>query len=180
MLLSQGKISYKELEIDRYVSDLEEYWQENGQILKLDSINFLFVWGGKKAWDVITAASLLIALCALWFLPEQIPVQWSGEEAVSFADRWTILAYPAACVAIRFLLRPIIGTWIKRNTLYSRAITDYVTNCLCFAALSVEVFMILFAKGIICHITTVLFIETITLVSFLWIFRKKLPTGEPS
>lgn len=177
MLLSWGKISYEELAIDRYISDLEEYWQENQQILERDSISFLFVWGGKTVWAVITAASLLIALCALWFLPEQIPVQWSGEEAVSFAGRWTVLAYPAACVAIRFLLRPIIGTWIKRGTLYSGAITDYVTNCLCFVALSVEIFMILFAKGMVHHITTVLFIETIILVEFLWIFRKKLPIG---
>lgn len=177
MLLSQGKISYEDLEINRYVNDLEEYWQKNQQILRLDSIDFLFVWGGKTAWVLITAASLLIALCALWLLPEQIPVQWSGGEAVSLADRRTILAYPAACVVIRFLLRPIIDTRIKRSTLYSSAITDYILNGLCFAALSVEVFMILFVKGIVTHITVILAVECMILVAFLWLARKRLPIG---
>ena len=177
MLLSQGKIDYEDLQINRYISDPEEYWQKNRQILRLDSIGFISVWGGKTAWILLTAASLLIALCALWFLPEQIPVQWSGGEAVSFADRRTVLAYPAVCVVIRFLLRPIIDTRIKRSTLYSSAITDYITNSLCFAALSAEVFMILFVKGIVTHITVILAVECMNLVAFLWLARKRLPIG---
>ena len=177
MLLSQGKIDYEDLQINRYISDPEEYWQKNRQILRLDSIGFISVWGGKTAWILFTAASLLIALCALWFLPEQIPVQWSGGEAVSFADRRTVLAYPAACVVIRFLLRLIIDTRIKRSTLYSSAITDYITNSLCFAALSAEVFMILFVKGIVTHITVILAVECMILVAMLRHARKRLPIG---
>lgn len=130
MLLSQGKISYEDLEINRYVNDLEEYWQKNRQILRLDSIDFLFIWGGKTA-----------------------------------------------CVVIRFLLRPIIDTRIKRSTLYSSPITNYITNGLCFAALSAEVFMILFVKGIVTHITVILAVECMILVAFLWLVRKRLPIG---
>lgn len=177
-MLAQGEITYEDLEVGRYVDDLEEYWQQNRQILRLDCITFLLAWGGRTAWVLITAAGLLTALCALWFLPEQIPVQWSGGEAISFADRRTIFAYPAACVAIRFLLRPVIGTWIMRNTMYDGTVTDYVTNCLCFIALSVEIFMILFVKGIVRHITTVLFVEVIILACFIWLCRRKLPVGE--
>ena len=177
-MLAQGEITYEGLEVGRYVDDLKEYWQENRQILRLDCTTFLLAWGGRTAWVLITTAGLLTALCALWFLPEQIPVQWSGGEAVAFADRGTVFAYPAACVIIRFLLRPVIGTWIRRNTMYGGAVTDYVTNCFCFVALSVEIFMILFVKGIVHHITTVLFVEVIILAGFIWLCRKELPVGE--
>lgn len=161
MLLSQGKINYEDLEIDRYVNNLEEYWQKNRQLLRLDSSDFIFVWGEKKVWALLTAASLLLALCALPFLPEQIPIQYSGGQAVSFAARQTILVYPAVCMVIRFLLRPVIGTRIKRSTLYGGAVTDYMANCLCFAALSAEVFMIFFVKGIVRHITVLLAVEVL-------------------
>ena len=177
MLLAQGRIGYEDLEINRYVSDPEKYWQENRRILKPDSIGFIFAWGGGTVWALLMAASLLVSLGALWFLPEQIPVQWSGGQAVSFAGRWTILAYPAACVVIRFLLRPMIDARIRRNTLYGAAVTDYAANCLCFAALSAEILMILFVREIVQRITTVLLVETIILVGFLWLARKELPTG---
>ncbi len=177
MLLAQGEIAYGDLEVGRYVGDLGEYWQENRQILRRDCIDFFLAWGGRRTWALITAICLLTALCALWFLPEQIPVQWSGGEAVSYASRKTILAYPAACVVIRFLVRPALGTWIKRNTMYSGAVTDYVTNCFCFTALSVEIFMILFVQGIVRRITTVLLVEAIILVGFIWLCRRKLPVG---
>lgn len=173
-MLAQGEIAYEDLEVDQYVRDLGEYWQENRRILRLDSASFIFVWGGTVTWAVITAVSLLTALCALGFLPEQIPVQWSGGEAVSFAHRSVILACPAACVVIRFLLRPLIGAWIRRNTMYSGAVTDYVTNDFCFVALSVEIFIIFYIKGIVHHITIVLFVETVILIGFLWFARKKL------
>lgn len=174
MLLEQGRIGYEDLEISRYVSDPGEYWRENRQVLRMDCIDFFLAWGGRTVWALIVTASLLTSLCALWFLPEQIPVQWSGGEAVAFADRWMILAYPAACLAIRLLLRPAIGTWVKRNTMYGSATTNYVTNCLCFIALSVEMFMILFVKGIVHHITTVLFVEIVISGGFLWLAGKKL------
>lgn len=171
-LLAQGKIAYEDLEIDRYVRDLGEYWQENRHILRLDSVGFIFVWGGTVTWAVITAVSLLTALCALGFLPEQIPIQWSGGEAVSFADRSVILACPAACVVIRFLLRLFIYRRVRQNTMYGGVISDYITNYLCLVALSVEIFIILYVGGVVRNVAVVLLVETAIAIGFLWLYRK--------
>ncbi len=176
-LLAQGPIEYKDLEIDRYIGDPKEYWWENRRILGADSMNFISIWGGKAVWMIITAVCLLTALGALPFLPEQIPIQWSGGEAVSFADRWTILAYPAVCGIIRLMLRPVIGTWVRRYTLYGSAVTDYVVNSLCFATLSAEVFMILFVRGFVRQITVVLLAEILILAGFLWAAGRELPAA---
>ena len=176
-LLAQGPIEYKDLEIDRYIGDPKEYWWENRRILGADSMNFISIWGGKAVWMIITAVCLLTALGALPFLPEQIPIQWSGGEAVSFADRWTILAYPAVCGIIRLMLRPVIGTWVRRYTLYGSAVTDYVVNSLCFATLSAEVFMILFVRGFVRQITAVCLAEILILAGFLWAAGRELPAA---
>lgn len=175
MLLAKGEINYENLEIEQYVDSLDEYWQENQKTLRLDTVSFVLAWGGRKVWVLLTVVSLLLALGALGFLPKRIPIQWSGGEAVSFADRWTILAYPAACMGVRFLLRPIIGNWVRRSTLYGSEVVDYVANCLCFAVFSAEMFMILFVKGIVRHIPVVFFTEIILAGIFLWLARRELP-----
>ena len=45
--------------------------------------------------------------------------------------------------------------------------TDYVTNYLCFIALSVEIFIILYVKEIVKNVTVVLFLDTFVLIGAL-------------
>ncbi|MDE6517019.1 MAG: MerR family transcriptional regulator [Acetatifactor sp.] len=176
-MLAQGEIAYEDLKIDQYVTDQREYWQENRHILRQDSVRFISMWGGVVTWAIITAVSLLTALCALWFLPEQIPIQWSGGEAVSFASKSAILVCPAACAVIRFLLRPLIYRRVRQNTAYGGIVSDYITNCLCLVALSVEIFMILYVGGMARNIAAVLLVEIVILFGYLWLCRRKLPVG---
>ena len=49
----------------------------------------------------------------------------------------------------------------------SDLITDYITNYLCFVALSVQIFIILFVKGMIKYVTIILFIDTEVLIGLL-------------
>lgn len=176
-MLARGEIAYEDLKIDQYVGDQREYWQENRNILRQDSVRFISVWGGVVTWVVITAVSLLTALCALFFLPEQIPIQWSGGEAVSFAGKSAILVCPAACGAIRFLLRPLIYRKVRQSTAYGGIVSDYITNCLCFVALSVEIFILLYVGGMVRSVAAVLLVEAAVLFGCLWLCRGKLPVG---
>ena len=50
------------------------------------------------------------------------------------------------------------------NIMDSEAVTDYITNYLCFIALSVETFIILYVKGIVKYVTVLLFVDTIVLL----------------
>lgn len=159
-MLASEQITYDELDIEVYESELMEYWEANQRVLKMDSVRFLYLWGGSLIWGMITAIGFLLALLAYPHLPMQIPIQWSEGEVSSEVGRIFIFAYPTACVIIRFLLRPFIWTWFKKNLICSDVVTDYVTNYLCFIALSVEIFTILFVNGVVNHVTVLLLIDT--------------------
>ena len=61
------------------------------------------------------------------------------------------------------------------NIMDSEPVTDYITNYLCFIALSVETFIILYVKGIVKYVTVLLFVDTIVLLGGLLkaVWRKK-------
>lgn len=166
-MLKAGEISYDELQVDQYVTDLPGYWAENKPVLKLDSVGFLYLWGGLAVWVIITLLCLIIGIVSYAKLPDEIPVQWSGKMAVSFAERKFIFAYPAGCIIVRIFLRPVIYGRLLRNILFREMIAEYLSNCLCFVALSVELFSVLFVHGLAKSVTVVLVTDAVVLLGVL-------------
>lgn len=167
MLSSAEIIDYENLDVERYVVDVKDYWSKNSNIFKLDSISFFYMWGGILTWGILTIVCLLTAAVSFGDLPAEIPIQWSGGMVSSFVNKKFIFAFPAACIIIKFLLRPFIWRWLRINNVDSDLITDYITNYLCFAALSVQIFIILYVKGIIKYVTIILFLDTAVLIGLL-------------
>lgn len=168
------KIDYDNMDVAKYVADVKEYWNDNKAVFRLDSVSFIYLWGGTIVWGIIMLAALLTAAGSVWYLPAQIPVQWRDGITSSLMDRRFIFVYPVLCVLFRFLLRPRIDRWLKQNAIYSDSVTNYVTNCLCFITLSVEIFTILFVKGIVRNVTALLLADTIVLLGVLVAGWKKL------
>lgn len=160
ILSSKEKINYENLNIEIYVTDAEKYWKENSTIFKLDSVNFFYMWSRNITWDILTITCLLAAVFSVGHLPDEIPVQWNGSITNSTVDKRFIFAFPAACIIIKFGLRPFIWRWLKINMIDSDSVTDYITNYLCFTTLSVEIFIILYVKEIVKYVTVILFIDT--------------------
>ena len=169
MLLSGKTIDYENLNIELYVADAKDYWNENRKVFQLDSVSFFYMWGGSITWGILAAACFLAAVFSFGYLPAEIPIQWSGDLVSSLADKKFIFAFPAACVIIRFILRPFIWQWLRKNIMESDSVTDYITNYLCSIALSVELFIILYVNEIVKHVTVVLFIDTFVLIGLLLI-----------
>lgn len=167
ILSSKEKINYENLNIETYVTDAENYWKENSTIFKLDSVNFFYMWSRNITWNILTITCLLVAVCSVGHLPDEIPVQWNGSITNSTVDKRFIFAFPAACIIIKFGLRPFIWRWLKINMIDSDSVTDYITNYLCFTTLSVEIFIILYVKEIVKYVTVILFIDTFVLVGLL-------------
>ena len=44
-MLKAGNVSFDELQVEKYVKDLETYWNDNKPIFKLDYVSFLYIWG---------------------------------------------------------------------------------------------------------------------------------------
>lgn len=177
MLSSVEIIDYENLDVERYVVDVKDYWSKNSNVFKLDAISFFYMWGGNLTWGILTIACLLTAVVSFGDLPAEIPIQWSGGMVSSFVDKKFIFAFPAACIIIKFILRLFIWRWLRINIVDSDSITDYITNYLCFAALSVQIFIILYVKEIIKYVTIILFLDTAVLIGLLIIAMYRM-TGK--
>lgn len=174
-MLDAGEISYENLDVEAFVPELEEYWQSNPKILKLDSVSFLYMWGGSLVWGIIAVSCLATALLAWPGLPEKIPIQWNGGEVSSTVSRVFIFAYPLFCVFIRLLFRPYLQNKLQMYVwVYNDLISDYLINFFCFAVLSVEVFSVLYIYGIVKYVTTLLLIDFVVFIGLLLLGMHKL------
>ena len=77
-MLEAGNVSFDELQVERYVTDLETYWSDNKPVFKLDSVSFLYIWGSLFTWTIITSLCLIIGILSYTKLPSEIPVQWDN------------------------------------------------------------------------------------------------------
>ncbi|MCI8992135.1 MAG: MerR family transcriptional regulator [Eubacterium sp.] len=172
-MLQTKNIEYKNLQVNQFVAELQEYWNGNKPVFKLDSVSFLYIWGSFITWIVITALCFFTALLFYRALPSEIPIQWSGGAASSLVDKKFIFAYPAACGVIRWLLRPFLYARLQRYPCYVEVIAEYLTNYLCFVAFSVEIFSVLFVFGVAKNIVMVLIVDTVVLLGLLAVGLKK-------
>ena len=166
-MINTGGLTYDNLNIEKFVPKVKDYWDSNHKLLKLDSINFMYIWGSVMSWSINTALTVLIALLAFPHLPEQIPIQWSHGTVTNEVGKIFIFAYPAACILIRFLLRPFIWKWLNDRFLCTDMICNYVTNCLCFTALTIQLITILYVNGFIKNIPIILTLEFVILIGIL-------------
>lgn len=167
-MLQDNTLSYDTLNVDEYVDKLPDHISKNRKMLQPDAVSFISLWGGVLVWTVLTVCSFVTALIALSILPPRIPVQWKDGAIASEADKIFIFAYPLACMLIRLFLRPVINNWLySRMLLSGNTFSDYITNFLCFVALSMELFTILFTSGILKNVLVILALDGIV---FLGIF----------
>lgn len=166
-MLDAGSISYEKLRVEQYVTELQDYWDDNQDIFKLDSVSFLYIWGSMIVWTAITALCLIMGGFSYSKLPTEIPVQWSHGAATSLVNKNWIFIYPVICIIIRYLLKPFIYAKLQMNNYYGEIITEYLTNYMCFIALSIEIFSILFSFGVVKNIVILLFVNTIVFIGLL-------------
>ena len=166
-MLDEESISYEKLQIERYVTDLHDYWEDNQTVFKLDSVSFLYIWGSMLTWTTITALCLIIGVLSYSKLPTEIPVQWSKGVATSLVNKNWIFICPVICIIIRYLLKPFIHAKLQMDNYYGEIITEYLTNYMCFIVLSVESFSILFTFGVVKSVVVLLFLDTAVFIGLL-------------
>lgn len=166
-MLDAENMEYGDLKVEQYVTELEDYWNDNRPVFKVDSVSFLYIWGSFVTWAAITIVCLLIALLSYTKLPQEIPVQWSDGQASSLVNKIFIFAYPAVCIVIRYLIRPVIYAKLRMNNRYEEIIAEYLSNYMCFIALSAEVFSVLFIYGVVKNIVAVLLVDTAVFIGLL-------------
>ena len=173
-MLDEESISYEKLQVEQYVTELQDYWKDNQTVFKLDSVSFLYIWGSMLTWITITALCLIIGTLSYSKLPTEIPVQWSKGVATSLVNKNWIFICPVICIIIRYLLKPFIYAKLQMNNYYGEIITEYLTNYMCFIVLSVEVFSILFTFGVVKSVVVLLFVNTAVFMGLLVVGLTKM------
>ena len=165
----------KKLQVEQYVTELQDYWKDNQTVFKLDSVSFLYIWGSMLTWITITVLCLIIGTLSYSKLPTEIPVQWSKGVATSLVNKkLDFLFVRLFCVIIRYLLKPFIYAKLQMNNYYGEIITEYLTNYMCFIVLSVEVFSILFTFGVVKSVVVLLFVNTAVFMGLLVVGLTKM------
>ena len=82
-ILADGICSFDELQIEKYVTDLPVYWDQHKSVFKPDSVHFLYLWGSRIIWIIITSLCLIAGILSYGKLPSEIPIQWDHGTAVS-------------------------------------------------------------------------------------------------
>lgn len=187
-MLSCQELSYETFQGEQFLEEPEEARVKTQPVFQLDTVSFLYVWGSFALWAAMALLALFFGIFFYRKLPPQIPVQWSGGEAVSLVNRAFIFAYPAACVLLRLFLRPVIygkmgegqgsGQAAARYHACRMLITEYLTNYLCFLALSGEIFTLLFVYGLVRRIEVLLITDTVVLLGLLCVGLVKMDLKE--
>lgn len=166
-MLHDRELTYETMEVERYTGELEDYWEQNQPVFRLDTVSFLWLWGSFQTWMALTVLCLLVGILFYSKLPPQIPVQWKLGIASTLARKECIFVYPVICVVIRYFLRPYLYVKVQMNNIYGKIISEYLSNSLCFVALSTEVFNVLFVFGLAENIVTVLLVDAVLLLGLL-------------
>ncbi len=168
-MLKADTLDFENLNIEEYLLlDMNDYWKENKKVLRFDSVGFLYKWGSVVTWMILFFLCIVIAILVYPKLPSKIPVQWDEGIATSWVNKYFIFIYPAACVIIRFVLRPILYDKLQKYTLYFELLTEYLSNSMCMVVLSVEVFSVLFVVELVKNIVVILVAEAIILAGLLF------------
>ena len=140
-MLSREHLDYEHLDPERLAPPFASYLDLRRGILRRDMVTAFSGWGGWKIWAVLTVLAFGLALISFPFLPDQIPIQWNRFGVSSTAPRIFIFAYPAICLAARFLLRPALWQWLQNRLAIreSERFADAAANIFCLLMLIAEV-----------------------------------------
>lgn len=167
-LLREKELSYENLDITADTPETSEYWEQNKQLLKVDTVSFFYLWGGFLIWLLITGVSLFTAFLVYPNLPDYIPIQWNKTQVSSLAGKTFIFFYPLVCLITRFGLRFCLRWKIASNNQHiNETVSDYLSNSFCFVMLSVEIFTILFIHGYVQNIVLLFVFDSIVLLGIL-------------
>ena len=119
-MLDEESISYEKLQVEQYVTELQDYWKDNQTVFKLDSVSFLYIWGSMLTWITITVLCLIIGALSYSKLPVKIPVQWSKGVATSLVNKNWIFICPVICIIIRYLLKTSVYKGYKQDKIEMR------------------------------------------------------------
>ncbi|MGB4184179.1 MAG: DUF1648 domain-containing protein [Caldicoprobacterales bacterium] len=107
----------------------------------------------------LTVLSALTAIASYFFLPNDIPMQWSGLDVNWYANKLAIFLSPIFCLVIIFLIKPEINSRFR-----SPLISNIVMVSLIVIFLTCEIYTIAYCFGLRWRLDFVLLAELISIL----------------
>jgi len=118
-------------------------------IMKLQNSNYIFI---------TAIIGVLIGCISIFYLPDNIPIQWSGFNITRYGPKLMIFLYPAICLAL-FLLKPMV---------LAKSKTPWVTNVILIGIVlilqSIQIYTTIYYLGVRWNIEYIVITEIVLLV----------------
>ena len=112
---------------------------------------------------LIVGIAALTALISYFFLPDQIPMQWSGTEVIWYANKIAIFSVPVISILFLVFFNPLLRAFVSKLSASSPLLPEIIMAGILFIFLSCEVFTILYCFGFVWHLAYILIAEVILL-----------------
>ena len=86
-MLKDEALTFQNLEPDKYVGSVKDYWEDNRPALKKDRASFIYLWGSWILWGILTLLCLVTAAAGYVLIPGRLPIQWSDGAVASSVDK---------------------------------------------------------------------------------------------
>ena len=113
---------------------------------------------------LIVGIAALTALIAYFFLPDQIPMQWSGSEVIWYANKIAIFSAPLISVLFLVFFTPLLRAFLSKLVVSSPLLPEIIMAGILFIFLSCEVFTILYCFGFTGQLAYIIIVEVISLL----------------
>ena len=113
---------------------------------------------------LIAGIAALTALVSYFFLPDQIPMQWSGTEVIWYANKIAIFSVPLISILFLVFFTPLLRAFLSKLAVSSPLLPEIIMAGILFLFLSCEVFTILYCFGFTGQLAYIIIVEVISLL----------------
>lgn len=96
----------------------------------------------------IVCIATLTACLAIFFLPERIPMQWSGTKVIWYADRIAIFLAPIISAIVVVFLKPVIDSFFRTYLTLLPKLSGIIVSGIALILYSCELYTIAFCFGL--------------------------------
>jgi len=117
---------------------------------------------------LVVCIAALTACLVYFFLPDRIPMQWSGTSAIWYADKIAIFGIPVISAIVVIFLKPLIDSFFRNQLILLPKLSGIIVAGIAFILYSCELYTIAFCFGVRMQIEYIVFPELV-LLAFLCI-----------
>jgi len=112
---------------------------------------------------LVVCIAALTACLVYFFLPDKIPMQWSGTRVIWYADKIAIFSIPIISAIVVIFLKPLIDAFFRNQLILLPKLSGIIVAGIAFILYSCELYTVACCFGVVLHIEYIVFPELLFL-----------------